>query len=142
MQAQFTARGVCVMKSFPIESRGSRTVRKGGRVRKRSVQERQRLLVLLERSGQSLKRFSREHGVALSTLTFWRRRARESTSRGIKGRLVEVRPVLAGRAARPRSSAPDAPHAVQIRLPNCIELSVLAGTDSAWLGALLRELSA
>lgn len=130
------------MKSFPVESRVSRTVRKGPRVRKRSIEERQRLLALFERSGQSLKRFSREHEVALSTLTFWRRRAREGTSRRLKGRLVEVPSVLAGRCARPRSSVADAPQAVQIRLPNCVELSVLVGTDSAWVGALLRELIA
>lgn len=128
------------MKSFPIESRVSRTVRKGPRVRKRSVQERQRLLALFERSGQSLKRFSREQGVALSTLTFWRRRARESASRRIEGGLVEVRSVQTDCSVHPRSSVPDAPQAVQIRLPNCVELSVLVGTDSAWVGALLREL--
>lgn len=130
------------MKSFPIESRVSRTVRKGRRVRKRSVEERQRLLALFERSGQSLKRFSREHGIALSTLTFWRRRARESTSRRSEGTLVEVPPVLAGRSARLRNWVPDAPQAVQIRLPNCVELSVQVGSDSAWVGALLRELIA
>lgn len=129
------------MKSFPIESRVSRTVRKG-RVRKRSVEERQRLLALFERSGQSLKRFSREHEVALSTLTLWRRRARESTLGRTKGRLVEVPSVMADRSARPRGSVPDAPQAVEIRLPNCVELSVLVGTDSAWVGALLRELTA
>jgi transposase-like protein len=141
MQAQFTARGVCVMKSFQIESRVSRTFRKGGRVRKHSDEERQRLLALFERSGQSLKRFSREHEVALSTLTFWRRRARESASGRIEGRLVEVPSVLAGRSARPRNSVPDVPQAAQIRLPNCVELSVLVGTDAAWVGALVRELS-
>ena len=129
------------MKSFPIKSRVSRRG-KGPRVRKRSVEERQRLLALFERSGQSLKRFSREHEVALSTLTFWRRRARESTARRIEGRLVEVPPVVTGGSARPHSSVPDAAQAVQIRLPNCVELSVLAGTDSAWVGALLRELIA
>ena len=129
------------MKSSPIKSRVSRRG-KGRRVRKRSVEERQRLLALFERSGQSLKRFSREHEVALSTLTFWRRRARESTSRRIEGTLVEVPSVLAVRSARPRSSAPDAPQAVQIRLPNCVELSVLVGSDSRWVGALLRELIA
>jgi transposase-like protein len=130
------------MKSSPIESRVSRSVRKGHRVRKRSVEERQRLLALFERSGQSLKRFSREHGIALSTLTFWRRRARESTSRRIEGTLVEMPSVLAVRSAHLRNTVPDAPQAVQIRLPNCVELSVLVGSDSAWVGALLRELIA
>ena len=129
------------MKSFAIKSRVSRTVSKGRRVRKRSAEERQRLLALFERSGQSLKQFSREHEVALSTLTFWRHRAHESTRR-IKGRLVEVPSVLAGRSAGLHSAVPEVPHAAQIRLPNCVELSVLVGTDAAWVGALVRELSA
>ena len=129
------------MKSFSIESKVFRTG-KGHRVRKRSAEERQRLLSLFERSGQSLKRFSREHGVALSTLTFWRRhRARESTRR-VKGRLVEVPSVLAGRSAGPHSPVSGVPQVAQIRLPNCVELSVLVGSDVAWVGALVRELSA
>lgn len=130
------------MKSFGIDSKVSRTVRKVGRVRKRSAAERQRLLALFERSGQSLKQFSREQGIALSTLAFWRRRAREGTSRRINGELVEVPSALVDRCAGARSWVPEVPQAVQIRLPNCVELSVLAGTDSAWVAALLRGLIA
>lgn len=129
-------------KSFPVQSGVSGRGRKGRFIRKRSAEERQRLLTLFERSGQSLKQFSREHEVALSTLTFWRRRARERAPRKLEGTLVEVPSIMAGRTVHLRSAVPYAPEAVQIRLPNCVELNVSAGTDSRWVGALVRELIA
>ena len=103
-------------------------------VRKRSAEERQRLLALFERSGQSLKRFCREHDVALSSLTFWRRQARRRVPGSGAGALVEVPATVVTRPA-PCSSGE-----VEIRLPNRVELSVSVGTDSGWVGELLREL--
>jgi transposase-like protein len=47
-------------------------------LRKRSAEERARLLALLERSGLTHKQFCREHEVAPSTITFWLRQARRS----------------------------------------------------------------
>ena len=103
-------------------------------VRKRSAEERQRLLALFERSGQSLKRFCREHDVALSSLTFWRSQARRRASGKREGALVEVPATVVTRPV------PFSPGAVDIRLPNRVELSVSVGTDSGWVGELLREL--
>jgi len=103
-------------------------------MRKRSAEERQRLVALFERSGQTLKRFCREHDVALSSLTFWRRQARRRVPGSGAGALVEVPATVVTRPA-PCSSGE-----VEIRLPNRVELSVSVGTDSGWVGELLREL--
>jgi transposase-like protein len=105
-------------------------------LRKRSAEERARLLGLFERSGQTHKQFCREHDVALSTMTFWLRQRRQSRSAGV---LVEV-PGSVMSPASSRGAALLPPGSVGIRLPNRVELSVLAGTDSAWVGQLLREL--
>ena len=51
---------------------------KGRRNQRRSVTERRRLLARYERSGLSQKAFCLRHGVALSTLQYWRRRARDT----------------------------------------------------------------
>jgi transposase-like protein len=108
-------------------------------LRKRSAEERARLLALFERSGQTHKQFCREHEVALSTMTFWLRQARQSTRSRSAGVLVEVPGSVAT-----LDSPPDATllstGSVDIRLPNRVELRVSAGTDSAWVNQLLREL--
>lgn len=103
-------------------------------LRKRSAEERQRLLALFERSGQSLKRFCREHDVALSSLTYWRSRARRKALRKREEALVEVPATVVSQPV------PFSPGEVEIRLPNHVELSVPVGTDSGWVGELLREL--
>jgi transposase-like protein len=108
-------------------------------LRKRSAEERQRLLTLFERSGQTLKRFCREHDVALSSLTYWRRQARRSRLGKLQGVLVEVPATVVSPTAL-RRPAPFSPGPVEIRLPNRVELSVSVGTDSAWVGELLRGL--
>jgi transposase-like protein len=139
MTAQFTPRGICAMKSHPRDSQLFPEPRKPRVLRKRSAEERERLLALFERSGQSPKRFCREHEVALSTMTFWRRQARQSARSPLAGVLVEV-PASMASADSPRRVAPRSPGSVDIRLPNRVELSVSAGTDSAWVSRLLREL--
>jgi transposase-like protein len=127
------------MSSFPSDSRSIPQPHKPRVLRKRSAEERQRLLALFESSGQSLKRFCRENDVALSTLTFWRSQARRSASGRLEGVLVEVpAPVVSPSSLPPAGSF--SPGSVEIRLPNRVELSVSAGTDSAWLGELLRGL--
>jgi transposase-like protein len=108
-------------------------------LRKRSAEERQRLLALFERSGQSLKRFCREHDVALSSLTFWRSQARRSVAGKRTGALVEVPATVVTSTALGRPEA-FLRGSVEIRLPNRVELSVSVGTDCAWVGELLRGL--
>ena len=105
-------------------------------VRKRSAAEWAKLLALFERSGLRQKRFCRENGVALSTLQYWRR---ESGRHRREGALVEVPPDVADTKSV-EHAAPSSPGSVHIRLPNRLELDVLAGTDSAWFSQLLREL--
>ena len=105
-------------------------------VRKRSAEEWARLLALFERSSLSQKRFCRENEVALSTLQYWRRESGRGRREGV---LVEIPAVMAGTEPA-EHGAPSSPGPVHIRLPNRVELSVLAGTDSAWVSQLLREL--
>ena len=129
------------MKSHPRDSQLFPEPRKPRVLRKRSAEERERLLALFERSGQSQKRFCREHEVALSTMTYWRRQARQSARSRLAGVLVEV-PASVASTDSPGRVAPRSPGSgsVDIRLPNRVELSVSAGTDSAWVSRLLREL--
>jgi transposase-like protein len=122
------------MSSIPTDLPSIPSPRGRRAMRKRSAEERQRLLALFERSGQTLKRFCREHDVALSSLTFWRRQARRRVPGSRAGALVEVPATVVTRPA-PFSSG-----AVEIRLPNRVELSVSVGADSGWVGELLREL--
>jgi transposase-like protein len=122
------------MSTIPTDFPSIPSPRKRRVVRKRSAEERQRLLALFERSGQTLKRFCREHDVALSSLTYWRSQARRRVPGRREGALVEVPATV---VARP---IPFSPGAVEIRLPNRVELSVSVGTDSGWVGELLREL--
>jgi transposase-like protein len=129
------------MSSFPLNPKGTAVVRlrKLRAVRKRSMEEREHLLALFARSGQTQKRFCRENDLPLSTLTYWRRRARQSARTPLEGVLVEVPSSVAGKATV-AALGPPQPKAVEIRLPNRIEVSVAAGTDSVWLGELLRRL--
>ena len=105
-------------------------------VRKRSAEEWAKLLARFERSGLSQKRFCRESKVAVSTLQYW---LRESGRGRRGGALVEV-PANVADTEPVEHGAPSSPGPVHIRLPNRLELSVLAGTDSAWVSQLLREL--
>jgi transposase-like protein len=106
---------------------------------KRGAEERERLLALFERGGQTQRQFCLEHKVALSTMTFWLRQARRNARGRSAGVLVEV-PTIAVALDSPRGEARLSVGSVDIRLPNRVELRVSAGTDSAWVGQLLREL--
>jgi transposase-like protein len=139
MTAQFTHRGICAMRLHSRDSHPVLEPRKPRALRKRSAEERVRLLAQFERSGQTHKQFCREHEVALSTMTFWLRQARQSARSRSAGVLVEV-PVSAAAPDSPRGAALLSPGSVDIRLPNRVELSVLVGTDSAWVSQLLQEL--
>lgn len=126
-----------------LHSRDSHPVpqlRKPRVLRKRTAEERARLLALFERSGQTHKQFCREHAVALSTLTFWLRQARQSAQGHSAAVLVELPGRSVATLDSSRGTALLSLGSADIRLPNRVELSVSAGTDSAWVGQLLREL--
>jgi transposase-like protein len=139
MATQFTEGGICVMSSIPTDLPSIPSPRERRVVRKRSAEERRRLLALFERSGQTLKQFCLEHDVALSSLTFWRSQARRRVAEKRSGALVEVPATVVTSTAlvRPESFVPGS---VEVRLPNRIELSVSVGANSVWVGELLREL--
>lgn len=86
-----------------------------------------------ERSGLSQKAFCLRHGVALSTLQYWRRRAREADQEPTPS-FVEI-PQVTGMA---RALSADA--AVIIELPGGVRFEVPAGTDAHWLSGLLRAM--
>ena len=106
---------------------------KGRRIQRRGIAERRQLLDRYERSGLSQKAFCLRHGVALSTLQYWRRRARDV---GQKPRpsFVEI-PQVTGMARALSGEA-----AVIIELPGGARLEVPAGTDAQWLSGLVRAM--
>lgn len=93
------------------------------------------MLARYERSGLSQQAFCRRHGVALSTLQYWRRRARQADEASAPT-FVEV-PQRPGTPARVRSV-----EAVFIEVSGGVRLEVGVGTDSQWLSGLLRALGA
>ena len=106
---------------------------KGRRNQRRSVTERRRLLARYERSGLSQKAFCLRHGVALSTLQYWRRRARD-TDQEPTPTFVEISQVTGTAGVRSVEAA------VFIELPGGVRLEVPAGTDAQWLSGLVRSM--
>jgi len=106
---------------------------KGRRNQRRSVAERRQLLDRYERSGLSQKAFCLRQGVALSTLQYWRRRARDTDQEPTPS-FVEI-PQVTGMA---RALSVEA--AVFIELPGGVRLEVPAGTDPQWLSGLVRAM--
>jgi transposase len=101
-----------------------------------SAQERAQWLEQFERSGRGVREFCEENGLSKTTLSHWRRRARkDAREMGRKGcPLVEV--------PRVQLSAVTAPGAaVRVSLASGLEMQVPEGTDAAWLGAVVRELT-
>ena len=103
------------------------------RQRRWSARERARWLERFERSGLSLRVFCRRHRVPVSTLLFWRRRARQ-TAGTAAGVLVEVPSAAVSGAAATAGS-----RSIAIRLPNNIELEVSEQTDPKWVARLIRQ---
>jgi len=106
---------------------------KGRRNQRRGVAERRQLLNRYECSGLSQKAFCQRHGVALSTLQYWRRRARD-TDQEPTPTFVEI-PQVTGTAGVRSVEA-----AVFIELPGGVRLEVPAGTDAQWLSGLVRSM--
>lgn len=104
-------------------------------------EDRQRLLELFDRSGLSVRQFCREHEVAQSSLSAWRRRRRRGAKSDTSGGLVRVA-VSKGVEVPTRSSPAEWAAAVRIRVPGGAELEARGGTDVEWLGALCRRLLA
>jgi hypothetical protein len=129
------------MSSNPRKSRALARPRKTreARSRKRTAEGWEGLLALVERSGLSEKRFCHDNAVALSTLQYRLREARRGGRGRRDGALMEVHANAASPESPGRAASP-LPGSVDMRLPNRVELSVLAGTDSACVGALLRGL--
>lgn len=101
------------------------------RTRRRwTAQQRVHWVALFEKSGQSMLSFCRDHDLRAATLSLWRAQRRKW---GEDSALVEI-PV----------AAPSAPsmHAtvVTMQLASGARLEIAAGTDPAWLGALVRAL--
>jgi len=107
--------------------------------RKYSAKDRKRLLKLYERCDVSQKQFAREQDVPISTLSYWvRRSAREHAAAAAAVVEVPARKLRAATVRRPAENP--AGEAVDIRLPNQLQLRVLAGTDAQWVTELLRGL--
>lgn len=117
-----------------VEGEGSGRVRRSFR-----REDRERLLELLDRSGQSVRQFCREHEVAQSSLAKWRRQRLLGT-RPMSGRPLVRVAVSKGVEVPSRASAQSSSAAVMIRLAGGAQIETPAGTDVQWLGALCREL--
>ena len=103
--------------------------------RRFTPRDRKRLINLYEKSGQSALEFCRENDLSMSSLWRWLARARRSDRKEANaGGLVEI-PMLALRAPDAQTSA------VTIQLTGGTRLEIVAGTDAAWLGALVRALT-
>jgi len=106
------------------------------RARRRfTPRDRQRLVQLYEKCGQNAAVFCSENDLSPSSLWRWLARVRrEGPKEATPGGLVEI-PILSLRA-------PDAPAAaVTMQLADGARLEIVAGTDTAWLGALVRALT-
>ena len=106
----------------------------GRKICRRGAAEWRRWLARYERSGLSQKAFCTRHGLALSTLTYWRRRERaRATEQSVS--FVEV-------AQLPATAVPArlVDSAVVIELPGGVRLELPQATEPKWLAALLREL--
>ncbi len=103
--------------------------------RRFTARDRKRLISLYERSGQNAVEFCHENDVSTSSLWRWLARAREPDREdGNAGGIVEI-PLLSQRASDAHTAA------VTIQLADGARLEIVAGTDTAWLGALVRALT-
>jgi len=104
--------------------------------RRFTPRDRQRLIRLYEKSGQNAAEFCHENELSLSSLWRWLARVRREDDReeANTGELVEI-PMRSLRAPDPH------PAAVTMQLTDGARLEIVAGTDTAWLGALVRALT-
>ena len=122
------------MKHQRSASSARKTSTPGRKIHRRGAAEWRRWLIRYERSGLSQKAFCARHGLALSTLPYWRRRERVRADEH-SAPFVEVQQ-LAGAAVPPTT----ADTGVLIELPGGVRLELSQDTDPKWLAGLLREL--
>jgi transposase-like protein len=98
--------------------------------------ERQRLIRLYEKNGQNAAEFCHKNELSPSSLWRWLARARRDDGReeANTGELVEI-PMRSLRAPDPHCAA------VTMQLADGARLEIVAGTDTAWVGALVRALT-
>lgn len=106
----------------------------GRKICRRGAAEWRGWLARYERSGLSQKAFCARHGLALSTLTYWRRRERARAAEHSTSFVEVSQPAV---AAVPSSMADTG---VLIELPGGVRLELSRDTDPKWLAALLRDL--
>lgn len=117
--------------SAPIPSQSSKPRRH------RSAEERAKWVGLYERSGETLKSFCLENGLALSTLMLWRRQVRGPLARRrTRGELIEV-PLPQRIAPVALSARAEESPAVAIHIPNGMRVDVVANADVRWIAKLL-----
>jgi hypothetical protein len=95
--------------------------------------ERAEWLALFEKSGQGVSEFCRLNDLPPATLSLWRSQQPSAVANTEDAGLVEI-PIAS------LIGEPDGAPAVKVHLPNGVRLDLLAGTDPAWLGALLKVL--
>jgi hypothetical protein len=103
--------------------------------RRFTARDRQRLIRLYEKCGQNAAEFCRGKDVSPSSLWRWLSQARrEEPEDGNTGGLVEI-PMLSLRTPDTHAGG------VTMHLTGGARLEILAGTDTAWLGALVQALT-
>lgn len=112
-------------------------VKRPVRVRRYRPQVRQRLMEQFENCEQSLTEFCEERGLCRSSL--WRWLAQRRREQRGSGALVEI----SSRAQqRPAATEMSGLATVRVELMSGARLEIAAGTDPAWLAALVQALSA
>jgi transposase-like protein len=115
----------------PIEARPTPRLRR----RRFTTRDRKRLIRLYERSGQSAQHFCRENDLSPSSLWRWLARERRNGQQASgAGELVEI-------AMAPLRGPEPGVAAVTMQIAGGARLEVAAGTDPAWIGALVRALT-
>lgn len=122
------------MKHQRSASSARKTSTPGRKIHRRGAAEWRRWLVRYERSGLSQKAFCARHGLALSTLTYWRRREKARVTEH-SASFVEVQQATGSAVSRPTIDT-----VVLIELPGGVRLELSQATDPRWLAGLLREL--
>ena len=120
---------------------GVRVVPAGRRQRNRTARERRRLLERYGSSGLSQRRFCQRHDLPLSTLTYRLRQARGRERSTAASGIVELPSGLGGGISAGVGLS-DSHGAVNILLPNGLEVRAGSDVDVRWMGTLLRELHA
>lgn len=106
-----------------------------------SAEEQAQWLARFESSGQSVRAFCAEHGLRPTMLTWWRRRRRERARQtGADGALIEVTR-LTQPVPMSVSSRSSVTTAAVIAWPAGPRVEIAAGSDPAWVAALVRALA-